>query len=222
MDYSFNCSIAVKYGVDGAVFIQNLFFWINKNEANGKHFYDGSTWTYNSSKALSALFPFWSKDQIDRIIKKLVSAGAVKLGNYNSAGMDRTRWFSLSREVLEVYAIPRNRDIHSAKSLFPFSEIATPIPDSKPDSKPDNSDLLIFNDGLQEQLKKWFAYKSEKKQRYTAIGRQSFLTKTKRATDACGDTAVIELIELSIINGWSGVVWEKLKDQPKERRKTLV
>jgi len=36
MDYSFNVEAALRYGVNGAIFIQNLFFWIKKNEANGK------------------------------------------------------------------------------------------------------------------------------------------------------------------------------------------
>ena len=60
MDYSFNAEIAQIYGVDEAVFIHNLYWWIAKNEANGRHYYDGRTWTYNTMKAFSTLFPFWS------------------------------------------------------------------------------------------------------------------------------------------------------------------
>lgn len=223
MDYSFNVEAALRYGVNGAIFIQNLFFWIKKNEANGKHFYDGTTWTYNSSKALSILFPFWSEDQIDRIVKKLVSVGAVKAGNFNTSAMDRTRWYALSQDVLSLYETPLIRGSHLPKSRETSREIAGAIPDSKPDSKPDiESDLSFFNDGLRDELKKWLAYKGQKKQKYTPIGRQSFLAKTKRAAETFGEPAVIELIELSIINGWAGVVWEKLKtDPPKERRKTL-
>jgi hypothetical protein len=69
--YSFDTDIACKYGVDEAIIIQNMAFWQVKNEANGHHLYDGRYWTYNSTKALTRLFPFWSEDQIYRIIKKL-------------------------------------------------------------------------------------------------------------------------------------------------------
>ena len=41
MDYSFNAKVAVKYGVEEAVLIHNLYWWISKNKANNKHFYDG-------------------------------------------------------------------------------------------------------------------------------------------------------------------------------------
>ena len=51
MDYSFNGDIAAKYGVDEAVFIHNLYWWIRKNQANGRHYKDGKTWTYNSIAA---------------------------------------------------------------------------------------------------------------------------------------------------------------------------
>ena len=62
MDYSFNGEIARIYGVDEAVFIHNLYWWIAKNEANGRHYHDGRSWTYNSMRALSELFPFWTEN----------------------------------------------------------------------------------------------------------------------------------------------------------------
>ena len=74
MDYSFNGEIAAMYGVDEAVFIHNLYWWIRKNEANGKHYYDGRNWTYNSMTAFAELFPFWSAKQVRRVIKKTMTA----------------------------------------------------------------------------------------------------------------------------------------------------
>ena len=83
MDYSFNAHIAEQYGVEEAVFIHNLYWWISKNKANGQHFYEGRTWTYNSAKAFADLFPFWTPKQIRRIIKKLEAEGALHIGNFN-------------------------------------------------------------------------------------------------------------------------------------------
>ena len=51
MDYSFDIEVAQQYGVNEAIMIKNLQFWIMKNKANGKHFHDGHTWTYNSVAA---------------------------------------------------------------------------------------------------------------------------------------------------------------------------
>lgn len=144
MDYSFNSEIAQKYGVNEAVFIHNLYWWICKNEANGRHFYDGKSWTYNSIEAMAKLFPFWSKDQIRRIADKLVKNGAVFKGNYNSSAYDRTCWYALSEEVLSVYRHQETTECICENSKIDLAELpnqngksAEPIPDSKPDSKPD-------------------------------------------------------------------------------------
>lgn len=120
MDFTFNGEIAKTYGIDGAVFIQNLYLWILKNKANGRHFYEGKNWTYNSISAFTELFPFWSKKQIERLIKKLENDGAIKVGNFNENPLDRTRWFTLSEEIIRtyktVYPISRNREMQNPKS----------------------------------------------------------------------------------------------------------
>ena len=38
MEHSFNVELASIYGIEEAILIQNLFFWINKNVANNKNF----------------------------------------------------------------------------------------------------------------------------------------------------------------------------------------
>ena len=55
MTYHFDGQIAKEYGVDAAVFIAMLQFWIAKNEANDRHFHDGRYWTYNSIRAMERI-----------------------------------------------------------------------------------------------------------------------------------------------------------------------
>lgn len=93
--YTFSISLAKKYGLEEAILLQNIIFWIAKNKANGKHQYDGRTWTYNSIKAFTELFPFWSERQIRRILKSLIQQGALIAGNYNKLPFDRTLWYAL-------------------------------------------------------------------------------------------------------------------------------
>lgn len=138
MHHSFDISIAEKFGVNVAIFLNNVAFWVKKNQANNRHFYDGRYWTYNSSDALSSLFPYWSSDQIDRLVKKCTSLGLVVIDNFNEKTYDRTRWYGLTDKGLELFnmTLPRNRGMDSAKSPNPSREIAEPIPDIKPDIKP--------------------------------------------------------------------------------------
>lgn len=134
MDYSFNVELAVKYGVEEAVLLQHLSFWIQKNAANQKHFHDGQYWTYNSARAFSVLFPFWSRQKIDRMIQSLREQGAILVGNYNDVGRDRTRWYALSETVR---AIAENRAMHCSELSNPLLESEQPLPDNKPDRNTD-------------------------------------------------------------------------------------
>lgn len=141
MVYSFDSRIAEIYGVDEAVFLHNLYWWIAKNEANGRHHRDGRTWTYNSTKAFVKLFPFWNESQIRRIIDKLHKNGAIHIGVFNEKGFDRTRWYSLDETVTRVYendtCIWQKQQMEVTETANGCDENSTPIPDSKPDSKPD-------------------------------------------------------------------------------------
>lgn len=46
MKHIFDVEIAKKYGINVAVILENMSYWIKKNEANDKHFYEGKYWTY--------------------------------------------------------------------------------------------------------------------------------------------------------------------------------
>ena len=48
MKHIFDVDIAKEYGVNEAVILESMNYWIQKNKANGKHFYEGEYWTYNS------------------------------------------------------------------------------------------------------------------------------------------------------------------------------
>lgn len=120
MDYSFNGEIAAIYGVDEAVLLHNLYWWICKNEANGRHYHDGRSWTYNSMEAFAALFPFWSAKQVRRMITKLKENGALYVGNYNKNSFDRTQWYALSEDVLDVYRRDQNGQMDLTKRANGF------------------------------------------------------------------------------------------------------
>ena len=96
MNYSFDIDVAEKLGVNAAIVVQNLQFWIKKNEANDKHFHDGRYWTFNSMKAWHELFPFWTERQIRKILDDLVDKKIIIKGNYNEMKYDRTLWYAFT------------------------------------------------------------------------------------------------------------------------------
>lgn len=141
MDYSFNIDLAKTYGVEEAVLLNHLYYWIQHNAANGKHLHDGRYWTYNSAQAFTEIFPFWNRKKIDRLIQNLKDSGAVIIGNYNEDARDRTRWFALSENVL---CIVENRPTHWTETSNECPENVQPLPDSKPVIKPNKKQENVF------------------------------------------------------------------------------
>jgi len=131
-EHHFNVEEAQKYGIEEAIIIYNLRFWLFKNRANKKHEHDGYYWTYNSSRAFAEIFPYMSPHKVQKLLRKLELAGVIICGNYNKSSYDRTKWFTLPE-----FSIPQNGHIHLAELPNQFSQSAQPIPDNNTDSKQD-------------------------------------------------------------------------------------
>jgi hypothetical protein len=98
-----NLALAVKFGTNESLFLTNLCFWIEKNKANRANFHDGHYWVYNTMDAWAELFPYFSKDQIRRLINKMREQNILLVGVYNRVQYDRTQWYSVSDEVMALY-----------------------------------------------------------------------------------------------------------------------
>ena len=98
MKHLFDVEIAEKYGVNAAVLLENIGYWIKQNEANETNFFDGYYWTFNSRRAYREMFPYMSERQIDTAFHKLIDDGLVITGNYNKLAYDRTLWYALTQK----------------------------------------------------------------------------------------------------------------------------
>jgi hypothetical protein len=98
-----NLALAVKYGTNESLFLTNLCFWIEKNKANRVNYHDRHYWVYNTMEAWAELFPYFSKDQIRRLINKMRDQKILLVGVYNRIHYDRTQWYSVSDEVMALY-----------------------------------------------------------------------------------------------------------------------
>lgn len=158
MNYSFNIEVATLIGVEKAVLIENLAFWIRKNKANEKHHHDGYSWSYNSSRAFAELFPFWTASKIKRMLKTLEDDKYILSGVYNQIQYDRTKWYTISNTYLiSLYkldeSIVHNRTMEGSEVDNGKSESGPPIPDVKPDRKPDINLLPLTGGDRKDPLK---------------------------------------------------------------------
>lgn len=146
MEHHFNVSIAQKIGVNEAIFLNNIAFWTQKNLANNRHIHDGLCWTYNTIQAFCDLFPYWTRHQLEHLIKKCVKEGLLVEGNYNKSGYDRTKWYALTPDAQPLFPTiftDKNKSKMTSSTISEISEIdfgkkpngirksPKPIPDSK-------------------------------------------------------------------------------------------
>lgn len=110
--HSFDPQIAAQVGLNAAVIYQNLFFWIEKNEANRHNFKDDRYWTYNSIAAFAKLFPYFTEKQIRTALDKLLNAGLILKGNHSDDRYDRTAWYALNTPICPAGQIdpPKRED----------------------------------------------------------------------------------------------------------------
>lgn len=154
----FNIGIAADYGVYEAIVLGNLYFWVQKNEANGKHYHDGHYWTYNSTKAFAHLFPYFSEKQIRTILGKLEKSGLVITGNYNQSAYDRTKWYALTAKAYALFGVDSsnlpNGQMEKPERENENAQEGEPIPDvntyQKPVGKPEKRDIPLFPDHKEE------------------------------------------------------------------------
>lgn len=90
-------SLAVKIGLNEALFIQQLHYWVDRS----KNIIDGRQWVYNTMADWSKQFPFWSQKTLSRTISNLEKQKLVVSGNYNQKGYDRTKWYTIDYGALE-------------------------------------------------------------------------------------------------------------------------
>lgn len=147
MQHNFDVSIAEKYGVNEAIFLNNLAYWIHKNMANEKHYHENRYWTYNSVESYKKLFPYWSSKSLRIIIQSCIKNNLILKGNFNKLGYDRTTWYALTDNALNLFPWVKNDLEPISKAICPKGQMelpdrangvaqkGKPIPNKKPNKK---------------------------------------------------------------------------------------
>jgi len=114
MIHAFDVDLAVAYGVDEAVFIENVRLWLNSNQAAQRNFHHGKYWTYNTANAYAILFPYWNSMKVHRLTKSLEEKGVLQVDCLSQNAHDRTKWYTFTDDF--QFANLQNRNIKNAKT----------------------------------------------------------------------------------------------------------
>ena len=113
--------------LEEAVALNQVSYWIEKYKETNHNFKDGKYWVYNSyQKWHDDNFPFWHTSKIQRIFKSLEKKGLLISANYNSAGFDKTKWYSIDyaklQKMMEDYISEKERQSTEDKNSLPDNE----------------------------------------------------------------------------------------------------
>ncbi|HHV26905.1 MAG TPA: hypothetical protein GXX63_06890 [Tissierellia bacterium] len=93
--------IATTLGLNEAIILQQVHYWIEINKKHKRNCYKGRYWTYNTIEEWQEEFPFWSTSTVKRIFKRLRDRKIIIVDNFNTYQMDRTLWYTIDYEELE-------------------------------------------------------------------------------------------------------------------------
>lgn len=130
--HHFSVSVAVDVGVNAAVVLENIAFWVRANRKAGRHKHDGKHWTYGSTRHFAELFDYLSEKQVRGALDKLITCGYVETGNFNRSAYDRTRWFTLTEKGERATQERQSEKPTKAKGA---AGNGRPIPDKNKKSK---------------------------------------------------------------------------------------
>jgi hypothetical protein len=203
MQHRFDTEIATKYDIMTAILLDNFYFWIEKNKLNERNFKDGRFWTYNTKKAMVEWFPYLNERQLDYALKKMVDEGLLVKGNYNENKYDRTLWYAITDFG---YSILQNCKMYNIDSAYILSTSAkTDNITSKENSKESLLTEFGFSEKVIAKIGEWLEYKKEKRQSYKERGLKAFCKQRAEEIKKYGETFVIDSIDFSMCQNYSGV-----------------
>lgn len=89
----FQPSLAVKYGLNEAIFLQQLHYWLSYSSKER----GGCLWVVNKYKTWLDQFSFWSVDTLKRTIKSLTEKEAIiNTDEYNDSVISNLRWLTIN------------------------------------------------------------------------------------------------------------------------------
>ena len=99
-NHSFNITLADRYGIEGSILIEHLYWWIHKNECEEEETMtkNGRVWCYSSAKGFNRYIPYMTPKKIWRELKRLEERGVLITGNFNTKPTNQTLWYSFSDE----------------------------------------------------------------------------------------------------------------------------
>ena len=99
MTHSFNTTLAERYGIEAAILIEHIYWWIHKNDCEEIEdmIHEGKVWCRSTAKGFAKYIPYMKPDKIWRTLKKL-EGHVLLVGNFNRQALNQTLWYTFTDE----------------------------------------------------------------------------------------------------------------------------
>ena len=220
---SFSVEAAKVHGVEGAVLLSHIVYWVYRNQLNKKNKIDGVYWTYNTATSFAQLFPFWKPTKIRRLLSKLEDENAILIGCHNKAKYDRTKWYAITEQSQSLYAthysnlnnaISKNEQCIIQNETLQCSEVNNLYQITNQVTKQITTKEKVVmpfeGDLFAEAWRLWKQYKKEEKNfRFkSSISEQASLLNLQKISNT-NEQEAITIIHNAIAQGWSGLYADK-------------
>ncbi len=121
--HSFDVGYAMSYGVNEALMIQTLKFFITTNANRGQNFHEGRFWTYDRLKDFNKHFPYWSFQTVRTTLNSLIKQEVIIKGEFNKSWSDRTQWYAFKDQHLFIGNIDPPKIVISLENTSEIPEM---------------------------------------------------------------------------------------------------
>ncbi len=139
--------LATLVGLNEAIILQQVHYWLYQNEKAGRNFNEGYHWTFNSYPQWQTQIPFLSLRTIRRTFVNLEKSGLLIAATFNKSKYDRSKWYRIDYPRLE--GAHRSGQIgHPPDTSGPIeeAEVAPPIPETTPETINKETPKVVYGE----------------------------------------------------------------------------
>ena len=132
--HSFNVNVAKKVGVNKAILLQYIEFWVDKNKANKVLIYEGKAWVYHTSSGFEEIFSYMKANTIAKYLVELEKEGYLHSCQNIEKGKNRNNrvkyytlgdaYFSITEKEAKNQNEPAKNQNEPAKNQNAYNDIS--------------------------------------------------------------------------------------------------
>ena len=125
--HSFNVHVAKKVGVNKAILLQYIEFWVDKNKANKVLIYDGKPWVYHTASGFEEIFSYMKANTISKYLVELEKEGYLHSSQNIEKGKNRNnrvKYYTLGDAYFSITEKEAKNQNEPAKNQNVYNDIS--------------------------------------------------------------------------------------------------